>query len=83
MTFSDFRKKYPHLTKQEAKAIAGCSMELINRWWMTGATRSEPSPVYMERFIVADWLWSAAAHEPESIQRLRAIKAAMDDRSTK
>lgn len=83
MNFAEFRAKYPHLTKQEAKAIAGCSMELINRWWMTGATRSEPSPVYMERFIVADWLWSATDHEPESIRNLRAIKAAMDERSAK
>jgi hypothetical protein len=81
MTFAEFRQKYPHLTKLEAKAIAGCSMDLINRWWMTGATRSEPSPVYMERFILADWLWSAADDEPESIRRLRAIKVAMDDRS--
>jgi hypothetical protein len=80
MSFEEFAAKYPHITRDEIATIAGCSIDLVNRWFMRGRTGRGPTREHMDRLSLADWLWSATDNEPEYVRYIRSVKIKMDDR---
>lgn len=81
MSFEDFAAKYPYITREEIATIAGCSIDLVNRWFMRGKTGRPPTQEHMDRLSIADWLWSCTEQEPEYVRYIRSVKVKMEERA--
>lgn len=73
MEFEEFTQKYPALSRQQIATVAGCGTALVDRWFMQGATRKQPSEDHKIRFDIADWIWQQENLEPEFIKKLRRM----------
>lgn len=74
LSFEEFVELYPFLTREQIAKVAGCSIALVDRWFMVGKTRKKPSDEHKARFEIAHWFWSKNASEPTFFQMLRQIR---------
>lgn len=75
---SEFRKLYPGISRKQLARIAGCSIDTVDHWFMSGQNYRKPTEYHKLRLAIAHWIWTQDQSQPPVFEELRQIKREMD-----
>lgn len=73
MELEEFLTRYPDTSRQELADIADCSIDVVDHWFMEGASHRDPTKYHKLRFALYHWIATDGQSQPEVLNQLRDL----------
>lgn len=73
MELEEFLRHYPDMTRQELADVADCTIDVVDHWFMRGASHRDPTKYHKLRFSLYHWISTEGRYQPAVLDQLKQL----------